>query len=64
MEVAIACLSPTANRRPTMNVIVTELNESLATEMCRSNKSENCSDTIYHTVSMNFGLTEPNPRES
>ncbi|TXG46401.1 hypothetical protein EZV62_028097 [Acer yangbiense] len=65
VEVAMACLSPTANKRPTMNVVVTELNESLATEMCRSNKSDNCSDSnnsINHMVSKNFGNTEPNPR--
>ncbi|XP_031268682.1 putative leucine-rich repeat receptor-like protein kinase At2g19210 [Pistacia vera] len=35
VEIAIACVSPTSAKRPTMNQVVVELNESLAMEVAR-----------------------------
>ncbi|KAH7565371.1 hypothetical protein JRO89_XS09G0197500 [Xanthoceras sorbifolium] len=64
VEVAMACLSPAGNRRPTMNVVVMELNKCLATEIARSNESGSGLDTnnsIKHMLSMNLG-EEPKPR--
>ncbi|KAK3220080.1 hypothetical protein Dsin_014050 [Dipteronia sinensis] len=63
VEIAMACLSPSANKRPTMTVVVMELNESLATEMTRINQSGSgydSKDSIDHMISMDLG-TEINP---
>ncbi|TXG68746.1 hypothetical protein EZV62_003681 [Acer yangbiense] len=60
----MACLSATANRRPTMNVVVMELNECLATEMARIKSATtgfDSKDSIDHMISLNLG-TELNPR--
>ncbi|KAJ0006968.1 hypothetical protein Pint_29502 [Pistacia integerrima] len=35
VEIAMACVSPTSTKRPTMNQVVTELNECLAIEIAR-----------------------------
>ncbi|TXG68747.1 hypothetical protein EZV62_003682 [Acer yangbiense] len=64
VEIAMACLSATANRRPTMNVVVMELNECLATEMARIKSATtgfDSKDSIDHMISLNLG-TELNPR--
>ncbi|KAL5757687.1 hypothetical protein ACOSP7_020298 [Xanthoceras sorbifolium] len=64
VEIALACLSHTANKRPTMNVVMMELNECLATEMARIKSAStgfDSKDSIDHIISMNLG-TELNPR--
>ncbi|KAK2654557.1 hypothetical protein Ddye_014413 [Dipteronia dyeriana] len=64
VEIAMACLSTTANGRPTMNIVVMELNECLATEMARIKSASagfDSKDSIAHVVSMNLG-DELNPR--
>ncbi|KAL5822633.1 hypothetical protein ACOSQ4_020533 [Xanthoceras sorbifolium] len=45
VEIAMACVSPTSNKRPTMNHVVMELNECLATEAARKKESTNEFDT-------------------
>ncbi|KAK0597365.1 hypothetical protein LWI29_024556 [Acer saccharum] len=63
VEVAMACLSPSANKRPSMTVVVMELNESLATEMARiyqSGSGYDSKDSIDPMISMDLG-TEMNP---
>ncbi|KAL5757681.1 hypothetical protein ACOSP7_020292 [Xanthoceras sorbifolium] len=63
VEVAMACLSANAKKRPTMNVVVMELNDCLAAETTRTNNSGSgfdSKDSIDHTISMNLG-TEINP---
>ncbi|TXG68739.1 hypothetical protein EZV62_003674 [Acer yangbiense] len=63
VEVAMACLSPSANKRPSMTVVVMELNESLATEMARiyqSGSGYDSKDSIDPMISMDLG-TEINP---
>lgn len=64
VELAMACLSPTGNQRPTMSQVVMELNECLAAEMARANSgrgfdSKGSIDRMM--MSMNLG-TELNPR--
>lgn len=64
VEIAMACLSPSGNRRPTMNVVVMELNECLALEMGRVQSASSglySKDSIDHMMSMNLG-TDVNPR--
>ncbi|KAK0597926.1 hypothetical protein LWI29_029978 [Acer saccharum] len=66
VEIAMACLSATANRRPTMNVVVIELNECLAIETARIKSAStgfDSKDSIDHMISLNLG-TELNPRAS
>ncbi|BAT91665.1 hypothetical protein VIGAN_07027700 [Vigna angularis var. angularis] len=37
VEIAMACVSPNPNERPMMSVVVIELQETLATELARTN---------------------------
>ncbi|OMO66429.1 hypothetical protein COLO4_30558 [Corchorus olitorius] len=53
VEVAMACLSPTSARRPTMNQIVTELSECLSAE--RASNGENESLDSVGLITMNLG---------
>lgn len=39
VEIAIACVSSSSNKRPTMSQVVTELKECLATELARKKES-------------------------
>ncbi|KAH9665602.1 LRR receptor-like serine/threonine-protein kinase IOS1 [Citrus sinensis] len=64
VELAMACLSPTGNQRPTMSQVVMELSECLAAEMARANSGRgfHSKGSIDHLMmSMNLG-TELNPR--
>lgn len=64
VELAMACLSPTGNQRPTMSQVVMELSECLAAEMARANSGRgfHSKGSIDHLMmSVNLG-TELNPR--
>ncbi|KAK0597755.1 hypothetical protein LWI29_028339 [Acer saccharum] len=64
VEIAMACLSAAANARPTMNVVVMELNDCLATELARIKSAStgfDSKDSIDRVISMNLGA-ELNPR--
>ena len=61
VEVAVVCVSPTSNRRPTMSQVVAELKESLTTEL--SQKMEGYGVELKDSFDMvNMDLdTELNP---
>ena len=61
VEVAVVCVSPTSNRRPTMSQVVAELKESLTTEL--SQKMEGYGVKLKDSFDMiNMDLdTELNP---
>lgn len=47
VEIAMACVSPNPNSRPTMSKVVSELKECLATELARGKHSgANAGDSI------------------
>ena len=47
VEIAMACVSPNPNRRPIISVVVTELKESLATELARTkDRSTHTTDSV------------------
>lgn len=63
VEVAMACLSHVANRRPTMTAVLIQLKECLETEITGSGKADNgmeSRNSISHIMSMNLG-TDSNP---
>ncbi|KAL2332310.1 hypothetical protein Fmac_019891 [Flemingia macrophylla] len=54
VEIATACVSPNPNRRPIISVIVSELKESLAMELARTEHSNtDTSDSIKLTMNLN-----------
>ncbi|EOY26995.1 Leucine-rich repeat protein kinase family protein, putative [Theobroma cacao] len=61
VEVAMACLSPTCARRPTMNQVVMELSECLSAEGARNRRAnENESLDSVGLMTLNLG-TESTP---
>lgn len=46
VEIAMACVSPNPNERPMMSVVVIELQETLATELART-QHNNAADPRY-----------------
>ena len=61
-ELAMACVSPTSAKRPTMNQVVTELNECLTAEMARIRdgygyQTGSSSSTYTMSVNMHTGLS-------
>lgn len=60
VEIALACVSGSASKRPTMNMVVIELNECLATAMGKSNAVESTYSTDHMMMSMDFS-TDLNP---
>ena len=55
VEIAMACLSPTAARRPNMSQVVIELRECLASELTRRNNSRMTTDSTdsYEDLPLN-----------
>ena len=51
VEIAMACVSPNPNERPTMSVVVIELQEALATELGRTNHDSGA-DSMYSVASL------------
>lgn len=63
LELAMACVNPTSNRRPTMPHVVMELKECLDSEIVRKQGSQE----IYSKDSVEFSLSptsdfSPGPR--
>ncbi|XP_076881856.1 putative LRR receptor-like serine/threonine-protein kinase At1g51880 [Bidens hawaiensis] len=59
-EVAMACVTDTPSRRPTMNKVVMELNDCLVTERARKGTEPS---NLTGLVSLNLeGVYDPNPR--
>ncbi|KAK0597370.1 hypothetical protein LWI29_024630 [Acer saccharum] len=56
VEVAMACVSQTSAKRPTMNQVVIDLKESLAIEIARTNVSH---ETESRSISLNLGSELP-----
>lgn len=55
VEIAMACISPTPTKRPTMNQVVMELNECLATEIDRTKTGrENQSKDSIESIGVNL----------
>ncbi|KAI4305444.1 hypothetical protein L6164_028809 [Bauhinia variegata] len=62
VELAMACLSPNANRRPTMNEVVIELKECLATALSRTNQSDVSETRLEEQPMVNMFTETPHPR--
>lgn len=60
VKIAMACISPKPNERPMVNIIVTELKESLATELARTKDIDVdlTGDTIEIVTTMNLDIDE------
>ena len=63
VEIAMACVSPTSAKRPTMNQVVTELQDCLAAELSRKNNDSLMTDstTSIETFSIISPTTEFSP---
>ncbi|ESW22565.1 hypothetical protein PHAVU_005G163800 [Phaseolus vulgaris] len=55
LEIAMACVSPNPKERPMMSVVVIELQESLATELART-EHNNGGDPMYSVAAMSEDL--------
>ncbi|KAJ7951675.1 protein kinase family protein [Quillaja saponaria] len=54
VEIAMACVSQNSAKRPTMSVVVTELKESLASELARKNLGEGETKDSVDLASLSF----------
>ncbi|KAI4305450.1 hypothetical protein L6164_028815 [Bauhinia variegata] len=56
VELAMACVSPNSTRRPTMNVVVNELKECLATALPRTNQSDVSATRLEEQPMVNLAI--------